>query len=157
MNASTRTAIVTGASGGIGRAVAGRLVRDGFAVVLNNAGNPASADKAVAELRAAGGQALAVRANVADVGEVGQLFGATVQQFGGIDVVVHCAGIMPLRPPRFLRRDGRERPAPFARGTDHRLLQQRGRQIVSEVWRVQRVQGRGGVTRSHARERAARP
>src|SRR3984885_5834153 len=97
MNATTRTAIVTGASGGIGRAVAGRLVRDGFAVVLNYAGNAASADKAVAELRAAGGQALAVKANVADVGEVGQLFKATVEKLGGVDVVVHCAGILPMR------------------------------------------------------------
>jgi 3-oxoacyl-[acyl-carrier protein] reductase len=98
MNATTRTAIVTGASGGIGRAVAGRLVRDGFAVVLNYAGNAANADQAVAEARAAGGQALAVKANVADVGEVGQLFKTTVDQFGGVAVVVHCAGIMPLRP-----------------------------------------------------------
>jgi 3-oxoacyl-[acyl-carrier protein] reductase len=97
MNATTRTAIVTGASGGIGRAVAGRLARDGFAVVLNYAGNAANADKAVAELRAAGGQALAVKANVADAGEVAQLFNATVEKFGGVDVVVHCAGIMPMR------------------------------------------------------------
>ncbi len=98
MNASTRTAIVTGASGGIGRAVAERLGRDGFAVVLNYAGNAANADEAVAELRSAGGQALAVKANVADVAEIARLFEATVEQFGGVDVVVHCAGIMPLRP-----------------------------------------------------------
>jgi len=98
MNATTRTAIVTGGSGGIGRAVAGRLVRDGFAVVLDYAGDGASADSAVAELRAAGGRALAVKANVADVGEVRQLFDVTVEEFGGVSVVVHAAGIMPLRP-----------------------------------------------------------
>jgi len=98
MNASTKTAIVTGASGGIGRAVAERLGRDGFAVVLNYAGNAANADEAVAELRAAGGQAVAVKANVADVGEIAGLFETTVRQLGGVNVVVHCAGIMPLRP-----------------------------------------------------------
>src|SRR6266481_9830777 len=97
-NTSTRTAIITGASGGIGRAVASRLARDGFGVVVNYAGNAAKAEAAVAEIVAAGGEATAVRADVADATEVDRLFKEAIAAFGTIDVVVHCAGIMPLAP-----------------------------------------------------------
>ena len=69
-----KAAIVTGASGGIGRAVALRLARDGFAVVLNYAGNAAPAESAAAEIKAAGGHAFAVKADVADAPAVERLF-----------------------------------------------------------------------------------
>jgi 3-oxoacyl-[acyl-carrier protein] reductase len=93
-----RTAIVTGASRGIGRAVAKRLAADGFTVVVNYAGNAAKADEAVTEIKAAGGTAIAIRADVADAAAVTQLFEETIRSFGQIDVVVHNAGIMPLSP-----------------------------------------------------------
>ena len=93
-----QSAIVTGASGGIGRAVATRLARDGFAVVVNYAGNAIKAEEVVAEIKAAtaGGQAIAVQADVANAAEVERLFKNTLDAFGRIDVVVNCAGIMPL-------------------------------------------------------------
>jgi len=94
----SRVAIVTGASGGIGRAVVRRLSRDGFSVVVSYAGNAAKAEEAVTEITAAGGRAIAVPADVADAAEVDRLFEKAVDTFGSIDVVVHCAGIMPLRP-----------------------------------------------------------
>jgi 3-oxoacyl-[acyl-carrier protein] reductase len=94
---TTRTAIVTGASGGIGQSVAARLARDGLAVVVNYAGNASRADKVVADIAAAGGRAIAVRADLADVSGADQLFRATVEAFGRIDVVVNAAGIMPLK------------------------------------------------------------
>ena len=97
-DARARIAIVTGASGGIGRAVALRLARDGFAVVLNYAGNAAPAESAVAEIKAAGGHAFAVKADVADAASVDRLFQQTLGAFGRIDVVVNSAGIMPLGP-----------------------------------------------------------
>ena len=93
-----RVAIVTGASGGIGRAVALRLARDGFAVVLNYAGNAAHAESAVAEIKAANGHAFAVRADVSDAAAVDRLFQETLGAFDRIDVVVNSAGIMPMGP-----------------------------------------------------------
>ncbi len=93
-----KSAIVTGASGGIGGAVAKRLARDGFAVAVNYAGKAAKAEQAAAEINAGGGQAIAVRADVANAADVERLFKAAIEAFGRIDVVVHCAGIMPLLP-----------------------------------------------------------
>lgn len=92
------TAIVTGASGGIGRAVARRLAQDGFAVAVNYAGSASKADETVADIVASGGRATAIQADVASGPEVKRLFAATLDTFGAVNVVVHCAGIMPLRP-----------------------------------------------------------
>jgi 3-oxoacyl-[acyl-carrier protein] reductase len=94
-----KSAIVTGASRGIGRAVAKRLARDGFAVVVNYAGNAAKAEEVVAEIKAAvNGQAIAVQADVANAADVERLLKVALDTFGGINVVVNCAGIMPLSP-----------------------------------------------------------
>ena len=93
-----KTAIVTGASRGIGRAIALRLAADGFGVVVNYAGNAAKAEEVVNEITSAGGRALAVQADVANLEDVKQLFEKTLKAFGQIDVVVNNAGIMPLSP-----------------------------------------------------------
>jgi 3-oxoacyl-[acyl-carrier protein] reductase len=94
----TKTAIITGASGGLGSAVARRLATDGFAIAVNYSGKAAAAEKLVAELKAAGGQAIAVQADVTNPADVEDLFKQTLAAFAGIDVVVHSAGIMPLFP-----------------------------------------------------------
>lgn len=93
-----KSAIVTGASRGIGRAVARRLARDGFAVVVNYAGNATKAEEVVAKIESAGGQAIAVQADVANAADLERLFKETIETFGGVNVVVNCAGIMPLSP-----------------------------------------------------------
>jgi 3-oxoacyl-[acyl-carrier protein] reductase len=97
-NAPSKSAIVTGASRGIGRAVAKRLAQDGFAVTVNYAGNAAKAEEVIGEIKAAGGQAIAVQADVANAADVERLFKEAAGAFGRIDVVVNSAGIMPLLP-----------------------------------------------------------
>ena len=93
-----KIALVTGASGGIGRAVAARLAKDGFSVILSYSGNPKKADEAVNEIKAAAGKAISVKADLSKADEVVNLFERGMSEFGQIDVVVHSAGIMPLSP-----------------------------------------------------------
>jgi len=94
-----QNAIVTGASRGIGRVVALRLARDGFAVVVNYAGASAKAAEVVKEITSWGGRAIAVQADVADAAGVARLFDEAAEQaHGKIGVVVNSAGIMKLFP-----------------------------------------------------------
>jgi 3-oxoacyl-[acyl-carrier protein] reductase len=95
---SNKVAIVTGSSRGIGRAVAWRLARDGFAVVVNYAGGAEEADALVGKIQAAGGRAISVQADVADSTAVSRLFDAAEAEFGGVDVLVNNAGVMMLKP-----------------------------------------------------------
>ncbi|KPI22549.1 SDR family oxidoreductase [Streptomyces sp. NPDC048253] len=98
MSETTRVALVTGASGGIGRAVARRLATEGMAVGVHYAGNEVAARETVAAVEAAGGRAIAVTGDVADEGAMADAFSAVEGAFGGIDVVVHTAGVMTLAP-----------------------------------------------------------
>jgi len=93
-----RTAIVTGSSKGIGAAVAERLARDGLAVVVNYASGAAPAEALVAKIKAAGGAAIAVKADISKLADVRALFDAAETAFGGIDVLVNNAGIMKVAP-----------------------------------------------------------
>ncbi|GAA3614955.1 SDR family oxidoreductase [Kineosporia mesophila] len=95
---SSRIAIVTGASGGIGKAVAERLAADGLSVLVHYSGNAATAAETVAAITAAGGKATAFGGDVADEDAMGRLFQHAIDTFGGVDVVVNSAGIMPLAP-----------------------------------------------------------
>ncbi|GHF79362.1 SDR family oxidoreductase [Streptomyces thermodiastaticus] len=97
-NSTPRVALVTGGSGGIGRAVVERLAADGLAVAVHYAGNKAAAEELAAKIDAAGGRAVAVGGDVADEGDMTAAFEAVEAAFGGVDVVVHAAGIMILSP-----------------------------------------------------------
>ena len=93
MSLNGKTAIVTGGSRGIGKAVCLELARRGCNIVLSFAGNTAAADQTVAECQALGVQALAVQGNVADADAVKALFDAALKQFGAVDILVNNAGI----------------------------------------------------------------
>ncbi|WP_433715006.1 SDR family oxidoreductase [Nocardia sp. CA-084685] len=93
-----RVALVTGASGGIGRAIAARLGAQGMAVGVHYAGNRDRAQDSADAVIAAGGQAILVSGDVADENAVGQMFDELDAAFGGVDVVVHTAGVMLLSP-----------------------------------------------------------
>ena len=87
-------AIVTGASRGIGAAIARRLAAEGYAVAVNYLSGAADANALVAELRAGGARAIAVRADVSKSDDVSALFATTEQQLGQVDVLVNNAGVL---------------------------------------------------------------
>jgi 3-oxoacyl-[acyl-carrier protein] reductase len=132
-NKAERVAIVTGGSRGIGRQVAARLGREGFAVVVTYGGSQAEAEEAVKEVEQAGGRAIAVQAE---------------QNFGGVDVVVNAAGIMPLSPLADLDLDAFDRVVRTnLRGT-----------FVVDQQAVRRVRGGGAIINfSSSLTKLARP
>jgi 3-oxoacyl-[acyl-carrier protein] reductase len=95
-NETNKIAIVTGASRGIGAAVAERLASDGFTVVINYSGDTKSAEALARKIEGNGGRALTAKADVSDPNAVRSMFDAAEAAFGGVDVLVNNAGIMKL-------------------------------------------------------------
>ena len=93
-----QVAVVTGASKGIGAAIAAHLAAEGAAVVVNYATSKAGADKVVAEIAKHGGKAIAVQADVAQQTDIQRLFAETAQAFGKLDLLVNNAGIYEFAP-----------------------------------------------------------
>jgi 3-oxoacyl-[acyl-carrier protein] reductase len=91
-------AIVTGASRGIGAAIAARLADDGYPVLINYAGNKAAADEVLKSIEEASGRAILFQADVSDAASVQRMFEAAEKEFSSVDVVVNNAGIMKLAP-----------------------------------------------------------
>jgi 3-oxoacyl-[acyl-carrier protein] reductase len=93
-----KVAIVTGASKGIGAAIAEHLATAGATVIVNYASSKEGADRVVAEIRRQGGKAVAVQANVAKQADVERLFSETKKAFGRLDILVNNAGIYEFSP-----------------------------------------------------------
>jgi len=90
--------VVTGASKGIGAAIAERLARDGASVVVNYNRSAKDAEAVVARIAASGGKAVGVQADVARPGEAAKLFATAVDRFGRLDILVNNAGVFEFQP-----------------------------------------------------------
>ncbi|KXJ50393.1 MAG: 3-ketoacyl-ACP reductase [Thalassospira sp. Nap_22] len=93
-----KTAIITGASRGIGVALAKRLAADGFNVVINYASSAGPAEELADSLKSQGHNAIAIKADIARPDAVKALFDKTIAEFGGVDVIVNNAGVMTTTP-----------------------------------------------------------
>src|SRR3979490_2807905 len=93
-----KVALVTGGSRSIGAAIAKRLAADGAAVALTYSASPAKADEVVRAIEAAGGKALAIKADAADTEAVRLAVAKTIGAFGGIDILVNNAGVGIIAP-----------------------------------------------------------
>ncbi|BDW98107.1 3-ketoacyl-ACP reductase [Thalassospira tepidiphila] len=93
-----KTAIITGASRGIGVALAKRLAADGFNVVINYASSAGPAEELAESLKSQGHNAIAIKADIARPDAVKALFDKTIAEFGGVDVIVNNAGVMTTTP-----------------------------------------------------------
>jgi NAD(P)-dependent dehydrogenase (short-subunit alcohol dehydrogenase family) len=160
---TSKVAIVTGASGGIGAAVAERLAKDGFTVVVNYAGNAASAQAVVARIEAAGGRAVAAQADISDVAAVARMFDSAETAFSGVDVLINNAGIMNLATIKdsddalfdrhiavnlkgHVQHAARGGPAPQGWRPDRQFIVERNQLAAANVRRLCRHQG---CDRSH--------
>ena len=100
-----KVAVVTGASKGIGAAIAKHLAAEGASVVVNFASSKAGADKVVAEIKAGGGKAIAVQGDVAKKSDIDRIFTETKNIYGKADILVNNAGIYEFSPLEQINED----------------------------------------------------
>jgi 3-oxoacyl-[acyl-carrier protein] reductase len=93
-----KVAVVTGASKGIGAAIARSLAAEGASVVVNYASSKAGADKVVADITAAGGKAIAVKGDVAQAAEAQGIVDAAIEKYGRLDILVNNSGVYEFAP-----------------------------------------------------------
>ena len=140
-----KVAIVTGASRGIGRAVAERLGRDGARVAVNYVQNAGKAQEVVEAVEASGSQAVAVQSDIGKVDEVRRLFQAAEERFGGVDVVINNASVSVFKPHAEVSEEDFDRVfGLIARGTFFALQEAANR--LRDGGRIVNISSGGTVT-----------